>query len=93
MVDRPAATRKASRASGRRLVARIARSGSKVVVYGAAPSGSRVTVTLLRGTRRAAVRRTRARYGAYRVAFKVRRAGRYRARVGHGSRRPHGSPS
>jgi hypothetical protein len=82
MTPRPAAARRAkSRPSGRRLVARIARSESKVVVYGYAPSGSPVTVTLLRGTRRAAVRHTRARFDAYRVTFNVRRAGRYRGRV------------
>jgi predicted acyl esterase len=84
MVDRPAAAQGASakrRPAGRRLVASIARNGSRVVVYGTAPSGSKVTVSLLRGSKRTAVRRTTARYNAFRVAFKVRRAGRYRARV------------
>jgi hypothetical protein len=66
---------------GRRLVARIARTASRVVVYGAAPSGSRLTVKLLRGSRRVATRRTKARYGAFRVAFRVRGSGRYRALV------------
>jgi uncharacterized protein len=83
MVDRPAAAQRAAarRPGGRRLVARIGRAGSRMVVYGAAPSGSRLTVSLLRGTRRVAVAHTRARYDAYRVAFRIRRAGRYRARV------------
>jgi hypothetical protein len=82
MVDRPAAARKgSSKATGRRLVARIARTRSTVVVYGSAPTGSRLTVTLLRGTKRAAVRHTRARYRAFRVAFAVHRPGRYRALV------------
>jgi uncharacterized protein len=84
MVDRPQAARRPAvrrRSNGRQLVARIGRSGARVVVYGAAPSGSRLTVSLLRGARRVAVAHTRARYSAYRVAFRVRRGGRYRARV------------
>jgi uncharacterized protein len=90
MVDRPAAARKASsKASGRRLVARIARTRSRIVVYGSAPSGSRLTVTLRRAGGRVAVRHVRARYRAFRVAFDVSRPGRYRALVAttiHGRR-------
>jgi hypothetical protein len=83
MTDRPSAARTtgSSRANGRRLVARIARTGSQVVVYGAAPSGARIAVTLLRGSRRVASRHARARYGAFRVAFRVRGSGRYHALV------------
>jgi predicted acyl esterase len=84
MTDQPSAARTTGssvKTSGRRLVARIARTGSAVVVYGAAPSGSRIKITLLRGSRRVAARRTKARYGAFRVAFPVRGGGRYRALV------------
>jgi predicted acyl esterase len=84
MVERPSAARtsaSSAKTSGRRLVARIARTSRRVVVYGAAPSGSRLTVKLLRGSRRVATRRTKSRYGAFRVAFRVRGNGRYRALV------------
>jgi hypothetical protein len=48
------------------------------VGYGFAPQGARVLVRLLRAGRTVAARRVTARYGAYRVRWRVRRAGRYR---------------
>ncbi|MTD45348.1 hypothetical protein GKE82_13895 [Conexibacter sp. W3-3-2] len=72
-----------------RLTARISatarRRGSRVrriTVLGNAPRGARVTVALRRAGRVVATRRVSARVGAYRVTFRVRRAGRYAARVG-----------
>lgn len=66
---------------GRRLVIRLAGKRGRLVAYGNAPSRARVKVTLLRGKRRVAVRTKRARVGAFRVTFKVRKRGRYTAKA------------
>jgi hypothetical protein len=67
--------------SGRRLLARIAVSGTRVVVYGNAPSKARVTVRLKRGSRTIGVRTVKAKRNAFRVSFRARGSGRYRATV------------
>jgi predicted acyl esterase len=64
-----------------RLVVHIARKGRRVTVYGTAPSGYKVVVHLVRGKKAAGTKRTRAKLNAFRVTFRVHRAGRYRARV------------
>ncbi|MEA2294744.1 MAG: uncharacterized protein QOE86_2383 [Solirubrobacteraceae bacterium] len=67
---------------GRRLVARIARTGRRLAVYGRAPQHARVRIVLRRNgriVRRATVKRTIV--SAYRVTFKLKRPGRYRATV------------
>jgi hypothetical protein len=61
-----------------RLIVRAGRVRGGVVGYGFAPQGARVLVRLLRAGRTVAARRVTARYGAYRVRWRVRRAGRYR---------------
>jgi len=66
---------------GRRLVARISVSGKRVVVFGNAPKGSRVTVRLLRGSHTAGARSVRTKLNAFRVSFRARGSGRYRAKV------------
>jgi predicted acyl esterase len=82
----PAPKRKnaAKNRTGRRLTAQLglARGARRtLVVHGRAPSGARVTVELLSGRRVVATRRVRARVGAYRTRVRVRRSGRYAARV------------
>jgi hypothetical protein len=83
LVPAPAvkASRKPAASTAKRLVARIAATGRKVVVYGNAPSGARLTVRLMQGTRVRATRRATARLGAYKLTFTGRRAGRYYAVV------------
>ena len=64
-----------------RLLARIARRGRRITIYGNAPSRARVRITLRRGKRIAVRRRTTARVGAFRITIRVRRGGSYRATV------------
>jgi hypothetical protein len=67
----------------RRCVPRAGRcpGGRRIVVFGQAPAGARVTVRIRRGARTVAVRSPRATRGRYRVRFDPRRGGRYMAHV------------
>jgi predicted acyl esterase len=77
-----AVVRKPTRPKGRRLVARIVRaSGGDVIVYGTAPSGWRVHVTVVRGRRVLNRRLTTARLNAFRVRVPLATRGRVRAAV------------
>jgi pimeloyl-ACP methyl ester carboxylesterase len=67
--------------TGKRLRVRIAHGKGRVVAYGDAPRRAKLTVSLLRGKRVVAVRRVRTKVNAFRVGFKVKKAGRYRAVV------------
>jgi predicted acyl esterase len=66
---------------GKRLKVRIARKGRRVTVYGNAPARARLVVRLRRAGKNVRVRRTRTQVNAFRTKFKVKRAGRYRAKV------------
>ena len=82
LLPKPLAAPKAAATDRRpRLLARIAARGKRVVVYGNAPTGAKLTVALRRGTRTVARRRTTAKVGAFRVTFRVGKRGRYTARV------------
>jgi len=85
MVPRPVVPPPATKPAAQppRLLARIARkSRTSVVVYGNAPSGFKVAISVKRGPRVTLARRTTtARVGAFRVTLKVRPRGRGRARV------------
>jgi predicted acyl esterase len=81
LVKAPKAKATKSSRGGRRLLARISVSGKRVVVYGNAPKKSRVTVRLLRGSRTIGVRHVKAKLNAFRVTFRARGSGRYRATV------------
>jgi hypothetical protein len=73
---------KPKRSVGKRLRARIAAGRKrKLVVYGDAPQGVRVTVRLRRGKRIVARRRVKTKVNAFRVTFRVHKRGRYRAEV------------
>ena len=65
-----------------RLTARLIRRGRRLIVKGIGPANKRVKVTLLRNGRKVRAKRvtTKAK-GRYRVVFRVKRKGRYRARV------------
>ena len=76
----PAGGRKPVRRA--RLAARLTRRGRTFTVSGTAPARTLVRVALLRNGGQVAVKRTRAtRRGAFRVIFRVRRPGLYRAVV------------
>jgi predicted acyl esterase len=64
-------------------IGRLKRNGRTrvVVVHGRAPSGARLTVSLLRNGRFVARRRVRGRFAAYHAHFRFSRPGRYSARV------------
>jgi uncharacterized protein len=81
LVKAPRKRAKAADRGGRRLLARISASGGRVVVYGNAPRGARLTVKLLKGKRTVATKKIRARLNAFRVTFRVHGSGRYRAAV------------
>ena len=91
MTDRPAPATSGGASStapsaaarrARRVTARLrAQRRGRIIVSGAAPSGSRLTVKLRRRGRTVATRRVTARRGGYGVRFRVRRAGRYTALV------------
>jgi predicted acyl esterase len=76
--DRGSAVRLKVRIAGRKVKGGRVRA---IAVYGNAPSGWKITVTLQRGKKTVLVKRTTARLAAFRVTFTVRRAGKYRARV------------
>jgi uncharacterized protein len=81
LVKAPKKKVKKSSRGGRRVLARIAVSGKRVVVYGNAPKGARLTVRLARGGKTIGVRRLRAQLNAFRVTFRAHGSGRYRATV------------
>lgn len=82
LLPKPVAASGAAKVSDKpRLVARIAARGRRVVVFGTAPTGSRVSVALRRGKRTVATRRATAKVGAFRITIRVKRAGNYRAAV------------
>jgi hypothetical protein len=58
-----------------------AKRGRRLVVSGAAPTGSLVTVKVLRGRRTVATRRAKAPKGTYAVTVKLRRKGSYGVQV------------
>ena len=64
-----------------RIRVRIAHTKRRISVYGDAPQGARLTVALKRGRRVVAARRVTTKVNAFRVTFKVRKKGRYRAVV------------
>jgi len=74
----PSGSTARSRSAGRRLTVRTGRVRGAIVAYGTAPQGARVLVRLVRRGRTVRAARVTARYGAYRVRLRVRRAGRYR---------------
>ena len=69
--------------SGRRsrMTVRLAARGRRLIASGRAPAGARVTVGLRRNGKRVARRATRARGGRFRVTFRPRRKGTFRARA------------
>jgi hypothetical protein len=68
--------------AGKRLRVRIVRKGKRrMVVYGDAPQGVRVKVRLQRGKRVVKTRRVKTKVNAFRITFRVKKAGRYRAVV------------
>ena len=72
----------AKKARAVRVLARLrALRRGRFVVSGVAPRGAKLTVKLRRAGHTVATRRVTARKGTYRVTFRVRRAGRYSARV------------
>jgi predicted acyl esterase len=78
---KPKTTVKPASVSSKRLVARISAGRHRVVVYGNAPSGARLTIKLLRGKRAVATGHVVARYRAFGTTFTQRRGGRYYAVV------------
>ena len=72
----------ATRTKARRITFRVIRRGNRYLVTGRAPSGRRLGITVKHARKLVTGRRTTARRGRFRTAFRVRRRGRYTVTVG-----------